>query len=300
MENIQLDFSPGNIVALNICLAIIMFGVALDLRWSDFRQLAENPKATLVGLLAQFITMPALTFLLILLWKPHPAMALGMILVAACPGGNVSTFLCQYAKGNVALSITLSAISTIVAIFATPLNFAFWSSLLPDAQTDQQIVIDIWDMFQSILIVLLLPLLAGMAFSRLLPAVTEKIKKPIANLSLVIFAAFVIMAFSKNADVFIAYFDKVMLLVLVHNGIALVSGYALGYIFRLAEPDRRSVALESGLQNSGLGLVLIFNFFGGMGGMALIAAWWGVWHIVSGFSLALWWRSRSKSTASQN
>ena len=136
-----------------------MFGVALDLKWADFRRVMDTPKSSLVGLLAQFVTMPALTYLLILVWKPDPAMALGMILVAACPGGNISNFLCQYARGNAALSVSISAISTIVAIFATPINFAFWSSLLPGTENEQEIVMDAWAMFQSILVILLFVIL---------------------------------------------------------------------------------------------------------------------------------------------
>lgn len=241
--------------------------------------------------------MPALTYLLILIWKPEPSMALGMILVAACPGGNISNFLCQYARGNAALSVSISAISTIVAIVATPINFAFWSSLLPAVENQQEIIMDSWGMFQSILVILLLPLLCGMAFHYRFPTITQKIRKPISNLSMLIFVVFVALAFSKNAHVFIAYFHVVMLLVFVHNAIALTSGYWLAAAFRLPEPDRRSVAIESGIQNSGLGLVLIFNFFDGSGGMALIAAWWGIWHIISGFALAFYWRRKSTKAA---
>ncbi len=292
METIQLNFNENNLIALNICIGFIVFGVALDLKWADFLRVMDTPKSSLVGLLAQFVTMPALTYLLILVWKPDPAMALGMILVAACPGGNISNFLCQYARGNAALSVSISAISTIVAIFATPINFAFWSSLLPGTENEQEIVMDAWAMFQSILVILLLPLLLGMAFNYKFPTLTDRIRKPVSNLSMLVFVAFVAMAFTKNAHVFVAYLDVVMLLVFVHNALALASGYGLAYLFRLPEPDRRSVAIESGIQNSGLGLVLVFNFFGGSGGMALIAAWWGIWHIISGFALAFWWRTR--------
>jgi bile acid:Na+ symporter, BASS family len=269
-----------------------MFGIALDLTVADFKRLAENPMASIAGVLSQFVLLPALTFLLVLVWKPEPAMALGMLLVAACPGGNVSNFICYFAKGNAALSVTLTSISTILAIFMTPFNFAFWSSMVPGLDAEHQIVISAWEMFIQILGIILIPLILGMAFNHFFAKATAKLRKPISILSMIIFLGFIAMAFAKNASVFVAYFDVVMLLVFTHNAMALGMGYGVASLFRLDARDRRTIALETGIQNSGLGLVLIFNFFGGMGGMALIAAWWGIWHIISGFALALWWRSR--------
>ncbi len=110
--------------------------------------------------------------------------------------------------------------------------------------------------------------------------------------SIVIFAAIVILAFSANLDIFLNYIYLVVFLVFLHNAIALISGYQLGRIFGLPEADRRSLAIETGIQNSGLGLLLIFAFFQGLGGMAIVAAWWGIWHILSGLSLAYWWNYR--------
>lgn len=267
-----------------------MFGIALDLTLGDFARLADKPKASIAGIVSQFVILPALTCGLIWLWKPEPTMALGLMLVAACPGGNVSNFICYFAKGNAALSVTLTAFSTVLAIVLTPFNFGFWSSLLPGMDAEQQIVLSAWEMFQSILVIILIPLVLGMAINRFFPQFTAKVRKPISILSMVIFIGFIVMAFSKNADVFVKYFHVIALLVLTHNAIALVSGYGLATALRLERHDRRTIAIETGIQNSGLGLVLIFDFFGGAGGMALIAAWWGIWHIISGFSLALFWR----------
>lgn len=269
-----------------------MFGIALDLTVNDFRRLVENPKASIAGVLSQFILLPALTFLIVLLWKPEPSMALGMILVAACPGGNVSNFICYFAKGNAALSVTLTCISTVLAIVMTPFNFAFWSGMLPGMEAEQQISISAWEMFQQILVIILIPLILGMAFNHFYPKVTAKLRKPISILSMIIFLGFIAMAFAKNAGVFVDYFEVIVLLVFVHNALALGTGYGVATVFGLEQRDRRTIAIETGIQNSGLGLVLIFTFFGGMGGMALIAAWWGIWHIISGFALAFWWRSR--------
>ncbi len=290
--DIALNFSPESLTILNICIGFVMFGIALDLTVGDFKRLIESPKASIAGVLSQFILLPALTFLIVLLWKPEPSMALGMILVAACPGGNVSNFICYFAKGNAALSVTLTSISTVLAIFLTPFNFAFWSSMVPGMDAEHQIAISAWEMFQQILVIILIPLILGMGFNHFFSNLTAKLRKPISILSMIIFLGFIVMAFVKNSGIFIEYFDVVMLLVLTHNALALGMGYSVASLFRLEQRDRRTIALETGIQNSGLGLVLIFTFFGGMGGMALIAAWWGIWHIISGFALAFYWRSK--------
>ena len=113
-------------MAVNIVIALIMFGVALDIRWRHFIDLLKNPKSVVVGAVSQFLLLPALTFLLVLIVKPTPTVALGMILVAACPGGNISNFMSYLAKGNTALSVSLTAVSTSLAVLMTPLNFTLW------------------------------------------------------------------------------------------------------------------------------------------------------------------------------
>jgi len=127
----ELYFSPAALLALNGCLGLIMFGVALSIKLEHFYQLRYQKKALATGLFSQYILLPALTVILILIWNPSKAMALGMILVAACPGGNASNFFSLLAKGNVALAVTLTAITSVMAFLVTPLNFLFWSSTIP-------------------------------------------------------------------------------------------------------------------------------------------------------------------------
>ena len=117
--------------------------------------------------------------------------------------------------------------------------------------------------------------------------------------SILIFAAIVILAFTANIDIFLNYIYLVVFLVFVHNAVALLSGYQLGKLFKLNEPDRRSLAIETGIQNSGLGLVLIFAFFDGLGGMAIVAAWWGIWHIVAGMSVSYFWNYRVSTVSAK-
>jgi BASS family bile acid:Na+ symporter len=289
-DDAQLNFNAESLFFLNLCLGFIMFGVALNLKWRDFTALGRQPKAVFLGLLAQLFLLPAFTFVLVYIIQPYPSLALGMILVAACPGGNISNFISHLAKANVALSVSLTGIVTLLCVITTPFNFSFWSSLLPISDTLRtQIHLDFWDMAQTILWLIILPILLGASCSHYLPKVAKAIQKPIQVLSLVIFVAFVLIAFYNNFEIFTNYFQYIFALVLLHNALAVFLGLAVAKLGKLPKAEMKTLAIETGIQNSGLGLILIFNFFNGLGGMALIAAWWGVWHIVSGLSLAWFW-----------
>lgn len=289
-DDAHLNFNAESLFFLNLCLGFIMFGVALNLKWRDFTALGRQPKAVFLGLLAQLFLLPAFTFVLVYIIQPYPSLALGMILVAACPGGNISNFISHLAKANVALSVSLTGIVTLLCVITTPFNFSFWSSLLPISDTVRtQIHLDFWDMAQTILWLIILPILLGASCSHYLPKVAKAIQKPIQVLSLVIFVAFVLIAFYNNFEIFTNYFQYIFALVLLHNALAVFLGLAVAKLGKLPKAEMKTLAIETGIQNSGLGLILIFNFFNGLGGMALIAAWWGVWHIVSGLSLAWFW-----------
>lgn len=271
-----------------------MFGVALELKWTDFKALLQRPVPILVGASSQFLLLPVLTFGLIWLLEPHPTMALGMILVAACPGGNVSNFMSLYARGNGALSVSLTAVATVLAIFMTPFNFAFWGGMYePTAVLLQEVSLDVWDMVKTVGMLLGVPLVLGMSLTHYFPAVSQKLQKPIRTLSIFIFAGIVGLAFYKNVDLFLEHIHLVFLLVLIHNAVALASGYGWARLWGLGYAERKSLSIETGIQNSGLGLILIFSFFDGMGGMAIVAAWWGIWHIIAGLTVASFWRRSS-------
>ena len=131
IDLVRLNFSPQSLTALNFILAFVLFGVALDMKVSDFRGIANAPRATLVGLMGQFVLLPAVAFGLGLLLKPAPSIALGMLLVAACPGGNLSNFLTHFGRGNTALSVSVSAVASIIALIATPFNFGWMIATNP-------------------------------------------------------------------------------------------------------------------------------------------------------------------------
>jgi BASS family bile acid:Na+ symporter len=278
-----------------------MFGVALDIKVENFEEILRKPKSAIVGFISQAFLLPAFTFLLVLLLNPTPTIALGMILVAACPGGNISNFISSMARGNVALAISLTAISTSLAIFFTPFNFALWGSFYIDfynahnaAGLLRPLEIDKYQMFQTVFILLGIPVIVGLFVSKKFPKLTEKIKKPINKGSLLFFVLMVITMLSANFSQFISYVHLVFIFVLLQNGLAMATGYFFGKLNNLSQTDQRTLAIETGIHNSGLALALIFNpkIFPPemeLGGMAIIAAWWGIWHIISGLTIAYFW-----------
>lgn len=303
LDNIRLHFDENGLLALNISLGFIMFGVALGIEIKNFKELFQKPKPVIIGFVSQFFALPALTFLLAVLLHNYITLgvALGLILVAACPGGNISNFISSLAKGNVELSISLTAIATLMAIVMTPFNFAFWGDLYikyleysSGSDLLQPLKIDVFEMFKSVFILLGLPVIIGMIFSWKLPKITQKISKPIRTISLLVFMAIIIIAFMKNYDYFIKFIKYIMIVVLIHNGLALLTGFSLSSIFRMGGKIKRTITIETGIQNSGLALVLLFNehIFPKelpIGGMLYIAGWWGIWHMISGIGIASIW-----------
>lgn len=293
IDDIQLNFNPMTLLLMNILIGFIMFGVALDLKPADFKRTLRSPKPFIIGLSAQFVIMPALTFLLVLIIQPHPSIALGMFLVAAAPGGNLSNFLTHLAKGNTPLSISMSAVSTALSIVMTPLNTVFWGSLYgPTNEILRSFMIQPIDLVQSIVILLGIPLVLGMYVNHKAPRWSAKASGWMKKFSIVFFLLFVAGALAANFNYFLDYVGMVVIAVFLHNLIAILAGYFSARAFKLPEQDRRAIAIEVGIQNSGLCLILVFNFFDGLGGMAIVAAWWSVWHIISGLTLALFWSKR--------
>lgn len=291
IDAIRLNFGASSLRAINFALAVIMYGVALDLRWSDFRRLFARPIAPLVGLGCQFFLLPAFGFWVAHRFAPSPSMALGIMLVCACPGGTTSNFFTHLALGRTATSVGMTAVSTTVALVALPVNFRFWGGL--SASTGgilSHFELSLGDMLSSVGLLLLLPTVLGMWTAARFATFASRARPWFMRASLVFFFVLVGVAFAKNVDVFLRYIHLVVVPVTVTHGGAMVLGYGLGWVLRCDEADRRAIAIEVGIQNTGLALVLIFSFFGGMGGMAFVAGWWGIWHLLSGLTVALLWR----------
>jgi BASS family bile acid:Na+ symporter len=300
LDHIRLNFTQGGLLFLNIALAFIMFGVALSIKVDDFKRVIKKPRPTIIGYISQFFALPALTFLLVLIIKPTPSVALGMIMVAACPGGNISNFLASLAKGNSALSVTLTALATMSAVFMTPLNFSFWGGLYVNYYNKlggeylKPLEIELSQIFVTVFLILGIPVIIGVLFARHMPKITAKIIKPIKSFSIIFFLVMVFVMLNSNFSQFLAVIHIIFVLVLVHNALALGLGFSIASVFKLNRKDRRSISIETGIQNSGLALTLMFNpkIFPPdfeLGGMAIIAAWWGIWHIISGLIMATLW-----------
>lgn len=298
IDLVRLNFDPRTLLLMNVVLGFVMFGVSLEIGPGDFREALRTPRGLVIGLLAHHVVFPAFTYLLVLLIQPRPSIALGMILVSSCPAGNISNFLTHLARGNTALSVSVSTLSTLTAIVMTPLNIAFWGGLYaPAAAILRSVDVDPVEMFGHVILLLGLPLAAGMFVTRQWPRFTRRARGPMKLLSIVVFLLFVLGALSANWQYFLRYVGLVVGVVLVHNASALLTGYGLARGAGLVERDRRAVSLECGIQNSGLGLILIFDFFDGLGGMAVVAAFWGIWHIVAGLSVATFWSRRPPQEA---
>ena len=312
LDAIKVNMNEAGMNAINIVLAFVMFGVALGIKPQTFVDIVKKPQSVILGIICQIILLPALTFLLTITFKNwlSPMIALGMILVASCPGGNISNFITSLSRGNTELSVSLTAFNTAVSIFTTPLNFSFWGKMYLNFAEKRMLLpeleIPFWEIFKTIVILLGIPLVLGMLCSQYLPKVAQKLKKPMQYLSVAFFIVMVLLTFGNNFDAFMRCIKYIFLIVLVHNLLALGIGFGTGTLFKVPYKDRRTLTIETGIQNSGLGLVLLFNpaifdpvMWSNNGGMVVITAWWGVWHIISGLSLAYAWRTRGRKEADE-
>lgn len=293
IDAVDLRFDEASLATMEVVLALIMAGVALDLSVDDFRRVIARPIAPAVGLVSQFLLLPAGTFLLTLLLPVPPSVKLGLILVAACPGGNISNFMTHLGGGRTETSVGMTAVSTVAALGMTPFNLSFWGGLSADtAPLLQEVALDPLRLARTVATLLLVPLAVGMGTAAWLPGVAARLRRPMKVGSVLFFVVFVGVAFAKNIDHFLGHIATVAGPVALVNGFALALGWTAAAAARLDVPDRRAVAIEVGIQNSGLGLLVVFAAFGGLGGMAVTAGWWSIWHIVTGLGIAGWWRWR--------
>lgn len=293
VDNIQMQFSPAAAVALQVVLAFVIFGVALELRLADFARLLREPRAVLIGLLSQLAALPLLTLALVFVADPAPSLALGLMLTAACPGGNMSNVLTHWAGGRTSLAMTMTSISSLISPITTPLIFGVLGGLHPATRSAMQAVaVPYGELVTTILLALVTPLVLGMLIAERWPELTNRLRKPLKRFGLIVFALFIVLAVASNYAIFWAALTTVFVLVAVHNAIAMATGYSIARLLRTSDADRRAITFETGVHNTALGLTLIFTYFQGLGGMALIVAWWGVWDLITGGVLARYWSRR--------
>lgn len=311
IDGLHIALTQGNMHIVNIILAFIMFGVALGIKLNSFKDIIKNPKPAIVGIIMQWVALPAVTFLVTIILNPFitPMVAIGMILVASCPGGNISNFISSLSKGNVELSVSMTALTTLFAPIITPFNFWFWGTLYGKYTSEHNnlpaLEIPFSEMLFSIGIILGIPIILGIICARVFPRLSIRMRRPTTILSVILFLGMVAVSLTQVLNAIEPSWNIcagilcVLLVVIIHNASALATGYYGARLLRLREANVRTVTIETGIQNSGLGLALLLNpnifpadTWDTNGGMVLITALWGIWHIVSGLCIARYFRSR--------
>lgn len=296
VDNLVIEFDPNQMQLLNIILGIIMFGVALELDTKQFQRVFSNYKIIIVGMTSQLIMLPLYTILFVQFLNVPTSIILGMFLVSTCPGGNVSNYFTHRGQGNTALSITLTTIVTLSCFITTPYLFFLMCEVSGYESSLESLKIDFIKMMWILLQLVIIPVALGLIMNQVFPTLSSKLVKFIKPLSFILLIGIIVFALYDNIPIFKEYLMMIFWIVLFHNGLAYGLGYLWSKIWGLKEADRRAISMETGIQNSGLALILILNFFDGLGGMVLVAGWWGVWDILSGFILANYWKTKAPRT----
>ncbi|WP_051551435.1 bile acid:sodium symporter family protein [Nocardioides sp. URHA0020] len=293
IDQLDLQLPGGFQLAVKAIVALFLFGIALDTTIGDFRDVARRPWVILAGLVAQYVVMPALTVLLTLALDVRGSVAIGMILVVCCPAGNLSNILTHRSRGDVALSVSLTGVSTIAAVVVTPVALAFWCGLNPAADDLlRDVHIDPWDMVSEAILLIGLPFALGILIAWRRPSVSARARRIVEPAALTLLLLIVVGGLAGQLATFIDYVGVVAVAIVVQNALSLLVGYGTGRLTRLPEPGVRAMTLELGLRNTGLALVLALSFFGELGGVAFVAAMWGLWDVITGLTLSTWWRRR--------
>lgn len=288
-----MQFSPTAALVLQCILALVIFGVALELSFADFRRLLVQPKPVIAALFSQLLVLPLLTFGLILVLNPSAGLALGLMMTAACPGGNMANVLTHWSGGRTSVSMSATTISSLISPITTPLTFAVLGGLHPATQAAlQQIRVPALELVMTIVVALMLPLLAGMTLASKKPELARRLLLPLRRFGLIVFFGFILVALVANGQLFMHVISTLFVLVMLHNILALASGFSVGTLFGVTNSERRAITFETGIHNTALGLTLVFTYFPTQTNMILVLGWWGVWQLATGGLLAWVWAKR--------
>lgn len=286
----QFNFSPTVGVAVGVMVGFLVFAAALDLTWEQFRRILRNPRAPLIGLVAQYLILPGVAFGIGVTTADTPSIALGLLLVTCCPAGALSNYLTGVARGSVATSVSMTAISTLFSIAVTPLLFAFWAAMNPDTRAVlQEIDIDPRRVVVMLLIMLIVPVASGMLIRAKRPETADKIRPWSRRIAGAVFAIVVAISLLGNVEVLGTFARTALPPVLLTFAIAVALGWGLARMSGLMAADRRAVTLEVAFQNVALAIGMAVVFFPALAGVAITSILWGVVHLVLGFALAVIW-----------
>lgn len=263
---------------VNYLLMIVMFGMGLTLKLEDFKVVFTRPKDIIIGAIAQFTIMPLLAFLLSIIFKLPPELAVGVILVGTCPGGTSSNVMTYLAKGDVALSVGMTSVSTVLAPFATPLLTLLYAG--------QKVDVNAVSMFVSIVQVVILPIFLGFIINKFFYKFTNSIKEILPLISVLAIVAIVAAVVSANSQRLMQVGYLVIIVVVLHNSLGYLLGYILAKLFRLNNAKCKAVSIEVGMQNSGLATSLAATHFASMALATVPGAIFSVWHNISGSIVA--------------
>lgn len=267
-------------------LGIIMFGMGMTMTVADFKTVLQSTKAVAIGVAAQFVVMPSLAYMLCKVFNLPPEIAIGVILVGCCPGGTASNVITYMAKGNTALSVACTSVSTLLAPLLTPIIFYLLAS--------QWIEINALSMLTSILQVVLLPIVLGLVVRTLLKDTVQYYMPvmPLISVVAIVLIVAAIIAGSKGQILESGLF--ILAVVILHNALGYLIGYWASRLFKLPYADSKAVAIEVGMQNSGLGVALAAVHFAASPMTAVPSAIFSLWHNISGPLLATYWASRKQ------
>ncbi len=295
LDSLRVVLDPIGQAGVVIALMLVMFSVALGLRVDDFRFVVDKPLLLLGGVVAQVVVLPLVTFLLILAMAPPPSIALGMIVVACCPGGSVSNLMTFLSRGNLAVSVTLTASSSMLAALLTPASILFWShSYKPTSMLLQTLDVSPWLFLAQTTVLLAVPLIVGMSVAAQAPDVAEAIRKRATILGASVLVGVIVYGIVHFYPVLVPALSLLGGIVVIHNAVAFATGAAAGAVLSEIGATRRALVFELGIQNSGLALVILLGQLRGLGGAAAIAAVWGVWHLIAGGAIVIVFRALDK------
>lgn len=286
LDQIRVVLNDQTRLVMALLLFGMMFTVALSLRREDFEDVAREPLRVAAGSATQILGLPLLTLGLILILNPPASVALGMIVVASCPGGNMSNLLTHFSRGNAAYSVSLTTVSSVLAALVTPVSIIGWTSIYPPtASLIQALDINPFLFISQTFALLAAPLALGMFIAARAPRTADRLRAVLTPASLVALAGVVVVGVYGNWALVIAAGTTLIPIAVLHNASAFGLGSIAGRVLGLDRARRRSLTFEVGIQNTGLGLLILLNQFDGLGGAAAITALWSVWHLMAGSGL---------------
>lgn len=279
------DFLSSFEEAIVPLLAAVMFMMGLTLTQKDFKRISKEPKAVFIGVLLQFLLMPVLALTLAGMLQLSNQLTAGMVLVGSCAGGTASNVMTYLAKGDVALSISMTMASTLIGVFATPFLCAFYLS--------ETVSVDTRGMLLSIMQMVFLPVFAGVIVNHLLQTQVVKFERFFPSLSILLILCIIAIVVALNSERLVDIGLLTLVAVILHNSLGLASGFFVSRLFGFNLKQSHTIAIEVGMQNSGLGVALALQYFSPTA--ALPGALFSVWHNVSGSMLASAWGNKRDS-----